>query len=335
MTSFYAKPNAPEPMNVLFVVYPDIVLLDLAGPLQVFTHACRNADHGPAYRTHVASVAGGVTATNTILPIDSDPLSDWLVPRRDVAIHTLIVVGGDGAIPASADAVFVDQVRQLADRSARVCSVCSGALVLAAAGLLDGRRAVTHWEDCDYLAAHYPAVNVEVDPIFIKDGKIWTSAGITAGIDMALAIIEEDLGKPAAMAMARSLVTPMVRSGGQSQFSTALDRQLRDAEERFTSLHRWITQNIYRRISVEDMARECGMSPRNFSRRYTETMGVPPAKAVERMRVEAAREMLATTDKALKTVALDFGFQDDERMRRAFLRQIRTTPSDYRRQFRG
>ena len=198
MTSFYAKQS--DQKTVVFIVYPDIVLLDLVGPLQVFTHARKNVRSGPAYKTHVVSYDGGPTKTNTILQIDSDPMSDWFMKHQTSPIHTLVVVGGDGALIAALDPPFIDRVKQLAGRSSRVCSVCSGAFVLAAAGLLDGRRAVTHWEDCDQLAAQYPAVNVEVDPIYIKDGTVWTSAGITSGIDMALAIIEEDLGTPAAIA---------------------------------------------------------------------------------------------------------------------------------------
>ena len=321
MTSFHAKTR-----NVVFVVYPDIVLLDLVGPLQVFTHA----GDSQAYQTYVVSHHGGRIPTNTVVPIGTDPLSDWL---DGAPVHTLVFVGGDGAIPAARDTAFIEQAGQLATRALRVCSVCSGALVLAATGLLDGRRAVTHWEDCDQLAAQYPAVQVEVDPIYIKDGHIWTSAGITAGVDMALAIIEEDLGKPAAMAMARSLVTPMVRSGGQSQFSAALDRQHHDSAGRFANLHDWIAANMQRRISVDDMAQQSGMSARNFSRRYTQVMGMPPAKAVEVMRVDAARNLLAGTDNSIKTVAVTCGFQDDERMRRAFLRHIHTSPSAYRKQF--
>ena len=226
MPSYYAKiaNRTPDQMNVLFIVYPNIVLLDLVGPLQVFTHARKSTLSDPAYQTNIVSFDGSNIKTNTILMIDTDPLENWLVKHQNTPIHTLVVIGGDGATDASLDQSFVDQVRQLADQSMRVCSVCSGALVLAATGILDGRRAVTHWEDCDQLAAQYPAVKVEIDPIYIKDGNIWTSAGITAGIDMALAIIEEDLGKPAAIEMARSLVTPMVRSGGQSQFSPELDR---------------------------------------------------------------------------------------------------------------
>ncbi len=317
-------------MDVVFIVYPDIVLLDLTGPLQVFTHARKDAASDPAYRTHVVSQFGGRIGTNTILDIDSNPFGAW----NDRAIHTLIVVGGDGAIPLAHDPSFVSDVKNLANRSTRVCSVCSGALIVAATGLLDGRRAVTHWEDCERLAKDNPRVKVEVDPIYVKDGKFWTSAGITAGIDMALAIIAEDLGQPAAIEMARSLVTPMARSGGQSQFSPELDRQERDAKGQFQRLHQWMSETLSRKVTVDDMAEVCGMSARNFSRRYTATMGVSPAKAVEAIRVDAARQMLVTSDVSIKTIAANCGFEDDERMRRAFVRQIKTSPSQYRNQFR-
>ena len=336
MTSIHAKfdPAEPDAKTVLFVVYPDIVLLDLVGPLQVFTHARKGDAPHPAYRTHVISAAGGDVATNTVLNIPSAPLADWLGDPAGRGFHTLVVVGGDGALAVSADAGLVAQIRKLADRAQRVCSVCSGAYILAAAGVLDGRRAVTHWEDCGHLAAQYPAVRVEIDPIYIKDGAIWTSAGITAGIDMALAIVEEDLGKPAAIAMARSLVTPMVRSGGQSQFSAELDRQACDGDGRFSALHAWIAAHIAHPISVADMAAQCGMSSRNFSRRYADVMGIPPAKALEAMRVDMARDLLAASDQSIKIIAAHAGFLDDERMRRAFLRLVKTTPSDYRKQFR-
>lgn len=322
MTPFSAKP-------VLFVVYPNCVLLDLVGPLQVFSHARARPDDPPAYRTHVASKNGGMITTNTVVAIDSCALDDW----HDTPIHTLIIVGGDGVYPAVEDPAFVSQIKHLAGRAQRVCSVCSGAIALAAAGILDNRRAVTHWEDCDQLARGYPAVRVEVDPIYIKDGHVWTSAGITAGIDMALAIIEEDLGHASAMRMARSLVTPMVRSGGQSQFSAELDRQARDTDARFTQLHAWVTDNIAQKISVEDMAQVCGMSARTFSRRYGQAMGSPPAKALEAIRVDRARDLLSGSDRSLQAIATACGFLDVERMRRAFLRQIHTSPSDYRRRF--
>lgn len=330
MTPFYAKSKAIK--NVVFVTYPNIVLLDLTGPLQVFSHARSPGAPGPAYHTHVVSDGGGQVTTNTVVTIDSTPLEAW-VRDKTKPIHTLVVVGGDGATRAANDPHLIDHIKQLATRATRICAVCNGALLLGAAGLLDGRRAVTHWEDCDQLAKDYPAVQVEVDPIFIKDGHIWTSAGITAGIDMALAIIAEDLGKPAAIAMARSLVTPMVRSGGQSQFSGDLVRAAQDAQGQFQQLHDWITNNLSQKIIVDDMAALCGMSPRNFSRRYADLMGTPPAKAVEVMRVDHARDLLATSDKTIQTVARNCGFIDAERMRRAFLRQVKTTPTSYRQQF--
>ena len=333
MTSFSAKSPNHAAKTVLFVIYPNIVLLDLVGPLQVFTHARKALQSPPAYDTHIVSHGGGRIDTNTVVHIDSDPIDDWLTTLTDTPIHTLVCVGGDGAEDAAKDAPFIKKLRRLADRSTRVCSVCSGALVLAATGLLDGRRAVTHWEDCDALADRYPVVTVEVDPIYIKDGPIWTSAGITAGIDMALAIIAEDLGQAAAIAMARSLVTPIVRSGGQSQFSPDLDRQARDTQGRFADLHDWMAANVARKITVEDMATHCGMSPRNFSRRYTEIIGTSPAKALEALRVNTARDQLATTQTSIKTIAARCGFQDDERLRRAFLRHIHTSPSNYRKQF--
>ena len=336
MTSNYAKAhsNSCEPLNVLFVIYPDIVLLDLSGPLQVFTHAKREPNAAQAYQTHIASLSGGMVETNSIVKVESATLKVWLDQEAAPLLHTLVIVGGDGVYEMEKDAKFVEQIRTLANRAKRVCSVCSGAIILAATGILDGRRAVTHWEDCDYLADHYPAVTVDVDPIYIKDGTVWTSAGITAGIDMALAIIEEDLGKSAAIDMARSLVTPIVRSGGQSQFSPALEQQARDSAGRFSDLHNWIADNLEAIISVDDMAQRCNMSSRNFSRRYTHEMGVSPAKALESMRVDAARSLLTDSDLSIKTIAARCGFMDDERMRRAFLRHIKTSPSAYRAQFR-
>jgi transcriptional regulator GlxA family with amidase domain len=335
MPSLYANSlsDSVDPLDVVFVVYPDIVLLDLAGPLQVFTHACVDIKSAPAYRTSIISQSGGRVPTNTIVPVETDPMDGWIAKSKCKPIHTLVLVGGDGAIPAAQNMAFVAMVKDLAGRATRVCSICSGALVLAAAGLLDGKRAVTHWEDCERLERDYPAVKVEQDPIYIQDGNVWTSAGITAGVDMSLAIIEEDLGKQAAINMARSLVIPMARSGGQSQFSPELDRQSRDSKGQFSVLHNWISENIQRKITVEDMADVCGMSSRNFSRRYTEVMGVSPAKSIETIRVNAAREQLEITKRSIKAVAETCGFKDDERLRRAFQRHIKTSPTEYRKQF--
>ncbi|MEO0654244.1 MAG: GlxA family transcriptional regulator [Pseudomonadota bacterium] len=317
------------PRLVVFVVYPDIVLLDLVGPLQVFSHAPYPVTKGNGYECAVVSVAGDMTPTNTIVSIPSQPVSS--VANR--SIHTLIVVGGDGAVPGMRDQPLVDAVRSMAQGARRVCSVCSGALVLAATGLLDGRRAVTHWDDCKMLADEYPHVQVELDPIYIKDDDVWTSAGITAGIDMALAIVSEDLGRASAMQVARSMVAQMVRSGGQSQFSPALGRQESDGAGRFDALHGWIAEHLKDPLRVETLAERAGMSPRNFARAYARVVGTTPAKAVEAMRIERAQDLLETSPKSLKEIAVLCGFGEEDRMRRAFLRTLKVSPSEYRQNF--
>ena len=330
MTSINAKSQKHQPKQVVFVVYPNFVLLDLSGPLQVFTHAQSQGEHQPAYETSIVSVEGGTIQSNTIVSIETTTISQLL----GQPIHTLIVIGGDGAYDAMHDKKLLMHVTMLAASSERVCSVCSGALILAATGILDGRRAVTHWEDCRQLEDEFPKVRVEVDPIYIKDDHIWTSAGITAGMDMALAVVAEDLGRPAALEMARSMVTPMVRSGGQSQFSPALDRQSLDTSGRFDQLHEWIADNLQSDLRIEELAAQCNMSSRNFSRLYSSQMKITPAKAVEAIRIEVARELLETTDLGVKDIASRCGFNDDERMRRAFVRTLKTSPTDYRLHFK-
>ncbi len=316
---------------MVFVVYPDIVLLDLVGPLQVFSHAPDPLTKSNGYECVVVSVSGGLIETNTVVSIPSEPVS--AVSERP--IHTLIVVGGDGAIPGMRDAALVAAVNTLGARSERVCSVCSGALVLAATGMLDGRRAVTHWDDCDMLASAFPKVKVELDPIFVKDGPMWTSAGITAGIDMSLAIVSEDLGRASALRVARSMVAQMARSGGQSQYSPALDRQIRDGAEKFEELHVWMSDNLNADLSIEALAFQAGMSARNFARVYSDVLGTTPGKAVEAMRIRRAQDLLETTSKSLKQVAAMSGFKEKERMRRAFLRRVKVTPAEYRQNFQS
>ncbi|MEM1078676.1 MAG: GlxA family transcriptional regulator [Pseudomonadota bacterium] len=328
MTEFSAK-SASAKHLVVFVVYPDIVLLDLVGPLQVFSHAPEEDSGQPGYDCVVVSVPGGSIATNTVVSIPTAPAAS--VMARD--IHTLVIVGGDGAIPAMDDCDLVATIGTLAAGAQRVCSVCSGALVLAATGLLNGRRAVTHWDDCDRLQRRFPQVRVERDPIFVQDGPIWTSAGITAGIDMALAIVAEDLGRASSFTVARSMVAQMVRSGGQSQFSPVLGRQQQDGAGQFDRLHGWMAENLHRPLPVETLAAQTHMSPRNFARVYGKVMGTTPAKAVETMRIERARHLLETTRHSLKQIAARSGFQDEDRMRRAFRRTVHVTPAEYRQNF--
>jgi transcriptional regulator GlxA family with amidase domain len=325
VTSFSANPK-----HVLFVVYSDIVLLDLSGPLQVFSHAMDQTKGTNGYICSVASMDGGMIDTNTILPIPTARMDTF----ANHVIQTLIIVGGDGAYSAMKDTAFLDQFNPLAARAQRVASVCSGALILAAAGLLDGRRAVTHWEDCKALADQFPNVRVEMDPIYIQDGPVWTSAGITAGIDMALAIVAQDLGRTAALKIARSMVTPMARAGGQSQFSPVLERQVTDAAGRFEPLHNWISDNLHLPLAVDDLAAHMHMSPRTFARTYTAQMGITPAKSVEAIRIQTARNLLETTEFGIKQIATQCGFHDEERMRRAFVRGLNVSPSEYRQGFK-
>lgn len=317
------------PARLVFVIYPQIALLDLAGPLQVFAWA-RREDGALGYAVSIVSDQGGRVPSDTLVSIDADPIESWL----DRSIDTLVVVGGDGVYKAAEDDAFVAKIGRLAARARRICSVCSAAYLLAAAGLLDGRRAVTHWQDAEMLKRDFPDVLLETDPIFIKDERIWTSAGVTSGTDMALAIVADDLGHDAALERAQALVTYMVRPGGQSQFSPALERQRLDRRGRFDGLHHWISENLKTDLRVERLAERQNMSLRSFHRAYLSTMGVTPARAVEKIRVEAARDLLETTDASVKSIAVKCGYGGDVQMRRAFSRVLGVSPSAYRERFR-
>jgi transcriptional regulator GlxA family with amidase domain len=243
----------------------------------------------------------------------------------------LLVAGGQGVEAAAANPELVDWLRQRAGQARRVASVCTGAFLLAAAGLLDGRRAVTHWKDCARLAKRFPAVRVEPDPIFVRDGRVWTSAGVTAGIDLALALVEEDLGRAMALAVARYMVVFLKRPGGQAQFSAAL--ALQAADDKFGALHDWISRHLGDDLSLPVLAGQAGMSERSFSRHYAEAAGQTPARAIERLRVEAARRLLTESRTPVKRIAQRCGFGSEETMRRSFLRLLAVTPQDYRSRF--
>ena len=323
--------GSPQPRLIVFLIYPGVKLLDLAGPLQVFADAARSGGGLPAYRTRVVSLDGGALPSDTAVALPSAPFSALAMEPID----TLLVIGGNGVFAAVENARLVEGLQRLAARSRRVGSICSGAFLLAAAGLLSGKRAATHWQYCNRLAAYDPDIQVEEDSIYVEDGGIWTSAGVTAGIDLALAMVAQDLGRPRAMALARNLVTFMVRPGGQSQFSPLLARQSADAEGRFDALHDWMATNLESDLRVEALADQAGMSPRNFARLYAEHTGQTPAKAVEALRVEAARGLLESTDIPIGQVAVRCGFGDDERLRRAFSRSLQVSPAAYRERFRN
>jgi transcriptional regulator GlxA family with amidase domain len=314
--------------HVEIVAFPDVQLLDVAGPLQVFESAnvwARSVGKAAPYATRVVARSSPVRSSSGL-----GVLAHGLT-RTDRPVDTLIVAGGGGVRGAVEDARLVRWIGMRARTARRVASVCSGAFLLAACGLLAGKRAATHWSSCGLLARRYPDVRVESDPIYVEDGALWTSAGVTAGIDMSLALVERDLGHAAALAVARDLVVYLKRPGGQAQFSTML--RLQTGDDRFDRLHGWIAANLDKDLSVGALAEKVGMSERSFVRHYGKTTGLTPARAIESMRVEAARQLLATTPLPVKRVAQRCGFGSEETMRRAFLRQISITPQDYRRRF--
>jgi transcriptional regulator GlxA family with amidase domain len=324
----HSPPNAVRVIDVL--TYPAVQLLDVTGPVQVFASACdfvARAGGVRPYRLRVVAQGGeGVTASAGVA-LAAGPLT----PHGE-AVDTLLVAGGEGAEAAAENPVLVDWVRERAAQARRVASVCTGAFLLAAAGLLDGRRAATHWMYCAKLAQRFPAVHVEPDPIFVRDGPVWTSAGVTAGIDLALALVEEDLGHSVALAVARYLVLFLKRPGGQAQFSAAL--ALQAAEEKFGALHEWINDHLADDLSLSVLADQAGMSERSFSRHYAEATGQTPARAIERLRVEAARHLLLESRLPIKRIAQRCGLGSEETLRRSFLRLLAVTPQDYRSRFR-
>ena len=322
-----SSPNAVRFIDLL--AFPAVQLLDVTGPLQVFASAndiVVEAGGSPPYALRVVAQGGqGITASAG-LALAAEPL-----PPADAAVDTLMVAGGQGVEAAAADVVLVDWVRERATQARRVASVCTGAFLLAASGVLDGRRAATHWSCCAELARRFPAVHVEPDPIFVRDGSVWTSAGVTAGIDLALALVEEDLGLTVALAVARYLVVYLKRPGGQAQFSAALSLQA--ADDKFGALHAWINAHLAHDTSLPVLASQAGMSERSFSRHYTDATGQTPARAVERLRVEAARRLLSGSRLPIKRISQRCGFGSEETMRRSFVRLLDVSPQDYRARF--
>ena len=338
MPSKSAKRRAPDPREktparrVAIVAFPGVTLLDLAGPAQVFAELQGIGRPGESYSLSYLSSSGGLVQTDVGMMIDTAPVAS-VRPHR---IDTLIIPGGPGIWQLQQDATLMKWIAETLPKARRVASVCLGAFALAWTGALDGKRAVTHWRFCPRLADGFPSVRVEPNAIFVKDGRVWSSAGVSAGIDLALAMVEEDFGHSSALDVARRLVVFLKRPGGQSQFSTVLAAQASDVEGRFSALHAWIVENITGDLKVETLAAKAGMSPRTFARAYASRTGTTPASAVEALRVETARLLLESREiGGLVEVAERAGFGDDERMRRAFIRQLGISPSEYRSRFAG
>jgi transcriptional regulator GlxA family with amidase domain len=310
--------------RVVLVVYPGAQLLDIAGPLEVFRGAGRLVPG--SYVTDVVAKEGVTTSSG--LPVVPDG------PLPDGDIDTLLVVGGPGVRQALADEELVGWLAGAVGRSRRIASVCTGALLLAHVGLLDGRRATTHWSAAGKLARRHPGVLVEEDRLYVRDGEVWTSGGVTSGMDLALALVEDDLGRDVALEVARWLVWFVRRPGGQSQFSGPLVTPPGTGQGVLGDVREWVLRNLDADLRIEPLAERARMSPRNFARVFHRDVGVTPGVFVERARVEAARRALTSGSEGVEVVASRCGFGTAETMRRAFHRQLGVGPTEYRRRFR-
>jgi transcriptional regulator GlxA family with amidase domain len=313
------------PRRVTFLVFPQFQILDATGPIAAFEIAER---HCPGtYTLRTAAIVPGAVPSSSGICLQAAPLG------AAKAIDTLIVAGGEGSRQAAVCGRTLRFVLDCARRSRRVASVCSGTYVLAATGLLDGKSATTHWSVTADFSRRFPKVRLDADRIYVREGKIWSSAGITAGIDLALALIGEDLGEDIARRTAQQLVVYHRRPGGQSQFSPLL--QMERADGRFGKLWDHVRTHLGDRLDIDELARLSCMSPRNFSRAFKEEVGIAPAKAVERLRVDTARADLESGSPTIQQVATACGFGNPERMRRSFLRVLGAPPSALRRPGRG
>jgi transcriptional regulator GlxA family with amidase domain len=321
-----------EPRRIVFVTYPQVQSLDVTGPLEVFAGAQRlleaDTSSNPGYELCTLSSDGQPLRTSSGLTL----IPDFSLSNAPEEIDTLIVAGGSGHVGACADMALIDWITTAAGTARRTASVCTGAFLLARAGLLDGRRATTHWAFAKRLQRLYPQIRVDAEPIFVRDDSVWTSAGVTAGMDLALALVEDDLDRDAALTIARHLVLFLRRPGNQSQFSATLAAQ-QARREPLRETQRMVLEDVAGDHSVEAMAVRANMSPRHFARAFRAETGVTPARHVERVRLEAARRRLEDTDEPVAAVASRCGFGTAETMRRVFLRTLEVGPAEYRRRF--
>lgn len=324
------------PLRIAILVASHDTLLDVVGPYQVFFQATSEGGRPTGgelgrYEIHVINPGNRTIARSRrgIGLVCTDSVSSFRGP-----IDTLVVAGSNILTGWPPDPGLVRWIVDQAPKTRRVASVCSGAFLLAEAGLLDGRRATTHWRYVEELARRYPRVTVEPDPIYVRDGKIYTSAGMTAGTDLALALVEEDFGPAVALDVARSMVLYLRRPGGQSQFSTALRRQLPELSP-LKRVEQWIVEHLDEGLSVDRLASVVGMSPRNFARVFVREAGVTPAKYVEEIRLEEARRRLEVGADTVEQVAAGCGYGSVDSLQRHFAFCLRTTPAEYRKRFKS
>jgi transcriptional regulator GlxA family with amidase domain len=314
--------------RVVIVAFPRVQTLDVHGPAEVFSTATQ-LSQGSGYSVEVVATRPGPLPTSSVALYP-----DRTIDRCRGPIDTLVVAGGRGVQAAARAERLVEWIKAAARRSRRVTSVCTGAFLLAEAGLLEGRRVTTHWASCAVLANRHPGIEVESDPIFVRDGNVITSAGVTAGMDLALALVEEDLGREVALETARWLVLFVKRPGGQAQFSAQLEAQMADREP-LRELQEWLPDHLDEDLTVPALARRASMSERNFARAFRDETGMTPAAYVEAARVERARIALDSGDLPVETIARQCGFGTVETMRRAFRRRVGVSPAGYRSRFRS
>lgn len=310
-----------------FLVASPFEILDLTGPASVFERSTANGERYYAIQILSTQPGGSVTTAGGMTVSNACKYSEYAG-----SIDTLIAIGGDGAV-AQQSPELSTWLRERAPHTRRIASICTGAFLLAGSGLLDGHRVVTHWQWCDVLQSRYRQLKVERDPIFIKEGKFYTSAGVTAGIDLSLALVEEDLGHAVAAAIARTLVLFLRRPGGQAQYSTLLAQQEGIENERMRDLPVWVRAHLGRKLDVKDLADAAAMSSRTFVRQFKAQFKTTPARWVQSLRVETAMQHLENRNPSLSKIARITGFRDEQALRRAFLQQIAMTPKQYRERF--
>lgn len=323
-------------IDVWLLVFPNFLLLDATGPIQVFSTAndeARDAGLPPPYRIHTVAVRSGAVMSSSGVSLLADPL-----PGQSLSGATVIVSGGRVAdLPAGGrpdDRALLDWVQKAGTEAARCCSVCTGSFVLARAGLLDGRRAVTHWADITALRSEHPSLVVLDDALHVRDGRFYTSAGISAGMDLALSLVEEDVGHEVALAVAKRMVLFLKRPGGQRQFSSELLAQSRP-QGIGAQLTAWLRPRLAQKIDVSQMATACALSPRSLHRKLQEELGLTPAQLLARLRMEAACVLLEQPTMTVKQAARQSGYGTEYNLRRAFVTQLGVLPSDYQSRFAG
>lgn len=321
--------------TIAMLAVSNSVMLDVCAPLDVFSFVnlwlqMSGLSSKPVYALSIVAHESGPVSTTSGIKIFADKSFD---DAHD-DVDTLLIAGGIGAEYDSPDPRVVAYLQRMAPKARRIASICTGAFLLAESGLLNGRKATTHWMFCERFAQKYPFIQVDADRIYVRDGHIYTSGGVTSGIDLALALVEEDWGHKTALMVARAIVVFMSRPGGQSQFSALLLNEAKNRKD-FRELQAWITVNLQTDLSIEALSERMAMSPRNFSRVFTEETGTTPAKFVEIVRLEAARNKLERTVETVDVIAVQCGFGNAEHMRRTFQRHLKISPQNYRERFRA